>query len=248
MAKQFAIAVLALTALALAVPAYSAIVLSETFPYADGDLTTVSGGLWAAHSGGGVGPIQVVGGKAIAAFGSEDVNRVFTSTIANNARAYACFELTVPTPASGIVVVSGYFAHFRPAVGFAYRARLRIEPPQSGGNYSLNMNVWSNAVGVYWPTDLNFNQTYVVAMRYDPDSSQATLWINPLSEASPSVTHTDVVNATPETTDAFAIRQFGQDSQQVIDNINCGTSFNDVCPNPTPTNSTTWGRVKALYR
>lgn len=245
--NRFTTTFLAIAVLAVAAPAHSAVVLSETFPYANGDITTVSGGLWTAHSGAGNGPIQVSSGKAVVASGFEDVNRLFSAVIPNTDKAYACFELTVTAPPVGNAASSGYFAHFRPDVGFAYSARLRVEPPQSGGNYTLGMNVSANAQGVIWPSDLVFGQTYTVAIMYDPTAGSATLWVDPATEASPSVTHTDGAYAAQDC-GSFALRQFGQDTSQIIDNLMCGTSFQEVCPNPTPTRQSTFGRIKALYR
>ena len=238
---------IAIAALAIAAPASASLLLSESFPYADGDLTAVSAGLWTAHSGAGTGPIQVVGGKAVVASGSEDVNRLFSAVIPNTDRAYACFELTVTPPAAGNATSSGYFAHFRPDAGFAYSARLRVEPPQAGGNFTLGIHVSANATGVNWPSDLAFNQTYKVAIMYDPTAGSATLWVDPTTEASQSVTHTDAAYAA-QNCGSFALRQFGQDTGQVIDNLQCGTTFADVCPQPTPTIQTTFGKIKALYR
>src|ERR1700749_372106 len=55
-----------LIAALLAVSAKATVLLSENFPYTNGNLTAVSGGAWAAVSGGGTLPIQV--NSAIATF------------------------------------------------------------------------------------------------------------------------------------------------------------------------------------
>lgn len=241
------VTLLVVAALLAAVPAFGANVLSETFPYPDDTLTVASGGLWSAHSGANNNPVFCVGGKAVYGAGSEDVNRVFSATIPNTTNAYACFELTVVS--STPYVASGYFIHFRPGGGsFNYRSRLRMEPPAGGGDFALNINNSVNALGVAWPQDLLFNRTYVITLKYDPTAGTSTLWVDAATEASPSVTHADAASA--QATGEIALRQSGgaPSAGTTIDNIEVGTSFSDVCPQPTPVEKTSFGRIKALYR
>ena len=54
--------------MALASAVHADIFIDEQFDYGNGDLTTVSGGTWAAHIAGGTFPIQVVDGSAIVKF------------------------------------------------------------------------------------------------------------------------------------------------------------------------------------
>ena len=50
---------------------------------------------------------------------------------------------------------------------------------------------FSQANAIEFPTDLSLNTTYKLVVKYDLKTQNTTLWINPDSEASPSVTATD---------------------------------------------------------
>jgi hypothetical protein len=244
--RKTAIALLALglTAAVAASPAGAVSLLSETFTYANGDLTTVSGGNWAAHSGAASLPVQVTGGSAVLAQGAgsrEDVNRTFAAQTATSS-TYACFQLTVPDP--GVAVTTTYFAHFKDTGTINFAGRVFVVA--SGAGYTVGLSATSSTVGATWASQLTYGVQYTVAVKYDAAAGSAQLWVNPTSELSTSISAAG--GATGTVVSAFAFRQAGGNTGQVIDNLQVGTSFEDTCPNPTPTNGTTWGRLKTLYR
>jgi len=256
--KKVTIAVLALAALALAVPGFAATLMSESFSYPDGDLTAVSGGNWANHSG--TTDIQVISGKAeVSTARSGDDNRVFGAQ-GPAATTYACFEATVtsftaPSAGSG----ETYIAHFKNA-STGFRCRVFVAPAAGGGAFRFGVTVSSTNIdpavanfGTYWATDGALNVPYRIAMKYDDAAGVATIWVDPVSEASTSVSSSTSSSNPIAGADiqAFALRQSNEDSSNftvLVDDIVVGTTFDDVCPNPTPTTQTSFGRIKALYR
>ena len=241
--KKLGTAVLALAALTLASPAMAVSFWGETFPYSNGNLTAVSGGLWVNHSGTGS-FIQVSGGEAVLVQGSgsrEDVNRSFTPRDSLD-KTYACFKVTVPT--APLPITDVYFAHLKDSGTFNFAARVFVTG--SGSSFTFGLAATSSTIGATWPSALNFGQQYTVAIMYDAAAGSAKLWVDPTSESSPSIT---VTGGTAKfLIEAFAMRQAGGNTSQLIDNVGVGTTFDDICPSPTPTNATTWGRVKTLYR
>src|SRR5437667_39099 len=102
--------------------AAAALLFSDDFnSYADGPLITVSGGIWATHSG-TAGQVDVQSQEVnLTAAESEDVNAVITGGPYTSGLLY--FGLTVNfsiLPAGA----GGYFAHFKDATASGFRARL----------------------------------------------------------------------------------------------------------------------------
>jgi len=241
--RKTAIALLALGLAVAASPAGAVSLMSETFTYPDGVLTTVSGGNWVNHSGTGT-FIPVASGAVTVAHGSgsrEDVNRSFGAQGAT-ATTYACFQVTVPDP--GGAVTTAYFAHFKDTGTINFAGRVFVVA--SGAGFTFGLAATSSTVTTTWPVTLNYGQQYTVAVSYDAAAGSSQLWVDPTSSGSPSISAGG--GATGTDVSAFALRQAGGNTVQVIDNIQVGTSFDDTCPSPTPAHNTTWGRVKTLYR
>ncbi|MGH7730911.1 MAG: hypothetical protein ACRENJ_06625 [Candidatus Eiseniibacteriota bacterium] len=238
---------MALGALLASLPATGAQLLNEPFTYADGNLTAVSGGLWVAHSAGGVRPIQVTSGKAIVVQGGgsgEDDGRGFAARAAT-AATYACLEVTVPSQAA--VADDRYFFHFFTTAGFNFRARLFVGPPTAGGNFRFKIDNDAAPPDTPYPVDSFFDITYRIVVKYDAATNSATLWVDPLNEASTSVTSSGGIGGV-DAIDRVALRQDSAgNTTQVVDNLVVGEAFGD-CGGVTPTRESTWGRMKALYR
>ena len=247
--RKTAITLLALgLAAVLASPAMAASFWGETFSYANGNLAiapSVSGGLWTSHSGTAGTDIQVTGGQAIVDMTqSYDDNRTFSAQNAT-AKTYACMKLRVPEPTGA--VVANYFAHLKDTGTSLFAARLAVGPPTASG-FKFGIGATASTF-VWWGSDLNFGQTYTVGIMYDAATGMAKLWVDPASEASTSV------SAGPGSLgfliSALALRQSssgGSNWKVEVDNIQVGDSFNDLCPQPTPTVGSSWGRLKTLYR
>jgi len=243
--------------LVLAAPAFAASLLSESFSYGDGDITTVSAGAWVNHSG--TGDVQIVSGQAeLSTLRGADVNRGIGPQGAA-ATTYACFEATVTsftTPGSG----SGetYIAHFKDS-SFGFRCRVFVAPPAGGGDFRFGVTVSSTNIdpavanfGQYWSTDGTLGTPYKVAMKYDDAAGVATVWVDPVTEASASISSSTSSSTIPGANiESFALRQSNEDSSTftvLVDDLEVGTTFADVCPEPTPATRTSFGRIKALYR
>lgn len=121
-----------------------------------------------------------------------------------------------------------YFAHFR-EVGGAQRCRIFVSTTNSTpGTFRLgiannNANI-TNAVTL--EGDLATGADHLVVVRYNVDTGVSTLWVNPTSESSPSVTATDT--PAPAAIGTFAFRQSGGIGSHRIDNLKIGLSLSDV--------------------
>ncbi len=248
--KKATIAVFALTALALAAPAFGAQLLNDSFSYPDGDVTVASGGLWVRHSGGD-GPYIVSGEMVLDLVNSGgglndgDVNRAFAARTATDV-TYVCFQATVTgnAPSGG----GTYIAHFRSSADFIYPGRIYLTSEPALTTFTFGIAATSSGtVTVPWPTALNFGQVYNLVCKYDAATGTSTLWIDPVSEASPSISSTNAV-AIGDLIDEYAFRQSSGVDFVNVDNVTVGETFNDVCGGATPTTTTSWGRMKALYR
>lgn len=216
----------------LASSASAALFYNETFSYPDGNL--VGNGGWANHSGTGT-FIQVSSGTVSTTSGSgsrEDANRTTGSTLGQGETWYAGFDLTEIAPAAALT--EEYFAHFLQGTS-NFTARTYITTPTAGGDYTLGIVGGSNTPPVKWGTDLTFGTKYRVVVSYtlDPDNdpmtqdSFAKLWVNPVNEASTSITK--VANFSNAVT-AFALRQGSATAAgtQVIDNLAVATTFDEA--------------------
>jgi hypothetical protein len=208
---------------------HGAIILKDSFTYPNGNLVgnvPEVGGAWTNHSG--TTTILVDSGQAkVDHTRSEDANAGFSSgAIGAGDTIYAAFDLTVPaqTAAPGNV----YFAHFKDAGNF-FGSRVWISAPAVVGNgYRLGITGDGSleVANDLFPTDLAFGATYRVVTKYDFDSGDSMLWVNPSLESDPSVTADDTFAGDDFT--SFALRQSTQNSMQLIDNLVVATSFGEA--------------------
>ena len=110
---------------------------------------------------------------------------------------------------------------------------------------------------------LTYGQKYNVVINYDPVNHSSTLWVNPASELSTSVSNTNTL-ITALAVSGFGLRESNTastlpaspaysgtaDIQYSVDNLGVGTTFADACQQylSTPATRSTWGRVKSIYR
>lgn len=214
-------AIVALTGQALAITPFT-----ESFSYSNGDLTSVSGGLWGAHSGAASMPVQVAGGEAFLAQGSgsrEDVSRGF-GVVGAGETIYYGMDVTMSGsgPASDT-----YFAHFKNS-GTFFTSRVWVTSPNAGGDYSYGFST-SSTLGSEWATDFTYGSTQRVIASYNFDTGEARMWVNASSELDPSLVAAGFVGDLME---AFALRQAAGNTGQAIDNVAVGNSFSSVVPTP----------------
>jgi hypothetical protein len=136
-----------------------------------------------------------------------------------------------------------YFAHFM-NTGTFFCARV----------FSANIDATTFKVGInstsatptFWATPLVKGVYYTIAIKYDAATGVSTMWVDPQSEASTSIVGPNTTVGT--LVSGFALRQSAGTGVVYVDNIKVGDAFADLCPVATPTSSSTWGKLKALYR
>ncbi|MCU0789082.1 MAG: immunoglobulin domain-containing protein, partial [Verrucomicrobia bacterium] len=203
------------------------ILLSDDFDYADGALITVGSTTWAQHSGSISGEVQVLSGRALLTEAdTEDVNAGFTPS-GDTLYAGLTVRFTALPSSSG-----NYFCHFMHA-GNTYRPKVFATTSGAAtGQFRLGISNGGNSPDQILGVDLLLNTDYRLVFRYTISSPSGTLWVNPSSEADPSVTAAD--SATPAVIVAFALRQSPGIGDLEIDNLILGTSFSDVVADITP--------------
>lgn len=228
--------------------------MSESFTYPDGGLVANSGGNWTTHSGTGT-DIQLVGGAILgSSANSPDDNRLLSAARSATDKTYACFRVRIPTTASAITAAN-YFAHFM-VNSTTFRSKVFIAP--SGSTFTLGLTVTANAAGTpavipaanMWGTALNFDTWYTVAISYDAATGTSEMWIDPASEASTKITVTEATASGGALT-AFGFRQSavtGAAFTYNADDLSVGTTFADACGGATSSHSSSWGRIKTIYR
>ena len=197
------------------------VILQDSFTYADGVTTNVSGNLWVTHSGDGTtsfvknGRLEVFGSRAA------DINRPFTNTAGSV--IYASFIVN----ATNLSASTNYFAHFQ-ANSTTFRSRVYAAGPGVAPNsWRLGINAAGAATTAkIFPLDLATNVDYRVVMSYDTVGFLGTMWIDPVEPVDTSVLTTDATAAT--TLIAFGFRQSNPNPAVLVDDLYVGNSFADV--------------------
>ncbi len=185
---------LALAAFAgLALSAHASLVYSNSFGYPDGALDTVSVGSpvgeWYQHSG-TAGQLQVVSGQVLlGGANSEDVSAYITNSAfplpftdgPGNGSLYASFTINMIDLPTG----SGtYFFHFRDTGTFNFRARTWATTNGAApGTYRVGISAAGNSP-VYIPLNIPLNETHKLVVRWSLEQTNASLWVDPISEDS----------------------------------------------------------------
>jgi hypothetical protein len=218
--------------------------------YADGDITTSSGGAWAVQSTGSP-TIQISSGAAVinqAVFSPASNERVarslgatFSTSGGNPSTVYAAFDANwsqLPLSTTG-----AYFLNFGTGTSSTATFYGRVGATVNGaatGSFRVavaNAN-WSSANEVTYPQDLSFNVTYEIVVKYDLNTRDTTLWINPTSAGSTSVTATDAGVGVQGDITAVSLRQgvtntgHGAPGELTLDNLAVGGTFISVVPEP----------------
>ena len=107
--------------LIFALNSQSALLLNETFSYADGSITANSGGVWTNHSG-TAGQVDVTSGVVnLTQAESEDVSAGLSGGPFATGSLYASFKINLSTLPLG---AGNYFLHFRDTGTTQFRARV----------------------------------------------------------------------------------------------------------------------------
>ena len=212
--------------LAVTFNSMAAQLLAESFSYSDGPLVTMSGGTWNTHSGTS-GQMDVISGRVdMRVPATEDVSTTLTGQpypTATSTVLYASFTARITAlPSPG----GQYFAHFRNnSTGF--RAKVFAQTTGAGaGLFRLGIANAANTASVTNDLNLSLDTDYRVYIRYVVSNATSSLWVDPASEASPSVSAMD--SASAQTITSFALRQDSGIGIIALDDLHIGTSFADV--------------------
>ncbi len=205
---------------------FGQVILAEGFSYADGSL--VPNGGW-AREGGTAGDFQVSSGQAVVQHGtpSEDVKLAFTSVAGD---IYAGFDFSVDdlgAPFSGTDFE--YFTHLD------FRARMDVQAPTGGGDYTVGISSSSSTAEATWGADLTFGTVYRAIIKFDQVTGTATLWIDPAVSTDTSIVGSD---AGAFSISEFELRQSDSSENETVrvDDLMIGQTFNDVLVFAPPTN------------
>ncbi|HOS75198.1 MAG TPA: hypothetical protein PKW12_08060 [Verrucomicrobiota bacterium] len=215
------------------------LLLSEDFTYPDGEISSVSGGLWQSHSGGLSNDCLVVDNQLRVSYtNSEDIYRGFS----NSVYFVATGDSSPPDSFSGVILYArfkvnfevlprgsggDYFAHFKDLGTFNFRARIyALTNNAAAGKFRLGIANVSATVSAVVPQDLSPGTTYTVISRYNVSTGESTLWVDPSSEASGGVTATD--NFPPIEIDYYCFRQSTGIGVSLVDDLAIGSAWSDV--------------------
>jgi uncharacterized repeat protein (TIGR01451 family) len=209
--------------------------LDENFDYGEtaGPLTTMSGGLWAAHSGAGTNPIGYIttslsmpsyassgiGGSATFAASGEDVNRTFAELSSGNAYYAALVNFSSAT------TTGDYVLHLKDTGTFNFRGRFFAK--DSTGNLLFGLNSSSTSGTVYGTTNFSYHTTYLVVVKYDIINDDSALWVSDTCMSTEPITPlvTFDGSAASYPMSAMAIRQGGNTPAGTVDGIRVATTW-----------------------
>lgn len=250
---------LACMATLAAAPASAVGLLTETFTYSDGNL--VPNGAWASFSGTGT-DVQVISGRAVG-FGPNAVDdHTFFAAQPTTSKTYACFLVQIPAIAAAPKPI--YFAALKDGGTSNFVSRVYVLPVSGGFTFGLSHSSTSATVGVVaWSaTTLLYDHDYNIVINYDPVAKSSTMWVDPVNEASTSVSITNA--AIPASSlSTFALRQSASASTLPaspsyagtadwgfsVDKLGVGSTFDEACVASTiAVQPSTWSNIKTFYR
>jgi len=196
------------------------ILFSDNFnSYSSGNL--VGQGGWAAHSAAGLTPVQVSGGAISLVQGSgsrEDVNHGLGATMGAGDTWYYSFDVSV-SGFSNIV----YFSLFLQGTG-NFDGKLFIAP-STASDFTFGLSGSSSSPATTWGTPLTYGTPYRIVVSYAFDTKAVSLWVNPLNQASASISDTSNFQ---DAVTAIAFRQASASNTEVIDNLVVATTFQEA--------------------
>ncbi|HOU15630.1 MAG TPA: hypothetical protein PKZ84_21205 [Anaerolineae bacterium] len=217
--------------------------LEENFNYGTtaGNLTAVTTN-WTVHSGTGIPPQYVTSNLSMAGYGSSgfggavtidnantpDVNRAFsTSTISDILYYAALVNISTAT------TTGDYFLHMKDN-GTYFRGRL-FAKDESG---VLRFGIAASGTAVYSTDSFSYNTTYLVVVKYDPSTDDASLYVltsySATEPASPTA-FSDGTFTTGNAQLAIALRQSTNIPDATIDGIRVAKDWNTVVGQDTVT-------------
>ncbi len=218
--------------------ASSKVYFEEDFDYGAtaGDLTTISGGNWAYHSGAanesgyaisglsmtGYPTTGIGGAMTISSAGSEDVNSAFTPI--SSGKVYASTLVNLSTVGTGT-----YFFHFMDAE-YGYSARVGAKDDGSG-NILFGIGASSSTL-TYGTTAFDLNTTYLIVSSYDIASGEANLYVLSAAIATePEIPEATNTGNSGLLVQKIGVRQGSGGSTVTLDGIRVASSWASIMSN-----------------
>jgi hypothetical protein len=223
-----------------ATQAHASAITNDTFTYANGDLQTVSGGIWSNFSGTVNLNVTNLNGNGLAVvtgINSKDDQLIFDGTHHVDI-LFASFDwipLTLAGSAGG-----AYFSLFKDSSTFNFEARTMVTNFAGAVRIGIaNAASAASAAGVaYWPSTTALGTTNRVTVELNMQNggvASCTLWLNASNITDPFITATDIPSITNISVIAWALRQSnGQQGGAQVDNLVIGTTPGDVGLIPEP--------------
>ena len=224
---------LALAAIAFSLlPGRGENVLSESFStYPNGAIVGAPGSPWANNTGTAGSMLASNASLEINAGRSEDISAPLSRMLTNttDTAAYASFNIRVLSLPS---IGGAYMAHFispGPAGLFRGRVWLSITNVSVSGKIRIGIgnSSASSSASTPWPAELDTNVVYKVVTRFDLTTGICTLWINPTSEADPSISDASTP-AGAQAISSYGFRQATGEGVSRINDLRVGSTFADV--------------------
>ena len=211
----------------------AALILSESFDYPDGLLEAQASERWTGHSGAD-GQVDVLQGRMVlTGTESQDVNATLDGGpyVSGSVPYLFCafkVRFTEVPAAKG-----AYLAHFKDArSGFRGRIWARASDGADGMVQLGISSATGTAADEWHGTTVTLETDHWVVCRLATDDMVATLWLDPESEQSPSVSSGAGSNLEIS---AFAFRQSSGMGGVLVDELRVGTVFEDVQSGVAPT-------------
>jgi hypothetical protein len=210
------------------------LLLSDTFSYTeflqDTALLGATGSPWGHASGTNYDLLVIEETAQLTSVRSEDVGAALSSgsiSETSGTLLFAGFHMTLTNLPSQN---GNYFAHFKDTIsGTSFRAKIYASTTNAAtGKFRVGIANLANNVDAQVPQDLELNQTNSVIVRYNTATGESTLWLNPSSEASASVSADDTAAALA--IGAFGLRQDSGIGTIRVDDLLVGTSMADMAP------------------
>lgn len=214
------------------------VVLIDDFDYPNGPVIDASAGLWQHHSG-TVGDAGLTNGALAIRNGlTEDVNAKLIGAPYTTNGGFVLYSSFKVTCIEAPTIAGTYFSHFKDtntstASGFGGRVWNSKTNATQDFRFGIGNGINADNLSGQLTNDLVLNTSYLVVTRFDPATGLATIWLNPASETSPSVTATDVGTVdrpNPIDVVAYAFRQNSGEGKLNVDTLRVGLSFADVMP------------------
>ena len=249
--KSYLKTVFAGAAIACAATSVRAQLFSDTFAYANGEIASVSGGAWSVSTAGTA--LNVSNGAAVINQGDLTAGRETVAhsiptpfTTAGNSVAYYGFKAMWTALPSGNT--GSYFTDVSGSTLLYGRVGADVQGAAAGKFRIAVANAnWTAANSVEFPTDLSLNVQYNVVVKYDLATQHTTLWVDPASEASTSVTAIDAPAGVQQSIGGINLRQGRSNGNTaapgviLIDDLSVATKFTELTVVPEP------GEYAALF-